>query len=202
MALLTAEDVLNKKFQVVKFREGYDQVEVDEFLDEVVATVYALQVENGELKEQLEAANRRIAELSEGAPAHTAETVVIAEAVQEEPPVVVEPEPVVSAPIPVAAAPDEAASAASMLALAQRLHDEYVGDGREEGERIIEDARNQGDAIIQEAEKNRDEILHRLDGERSELESKINSLREFEAGYRTSLTDHLQKLLSEVDASN
>ena len=37
MALLTTEDVLNKKFQYVKFREGYDQVEVDEFLDEVVA---------------------------------------------------------------------------------------------------------------------------------------------------------------------
>ncbi len=31
MALLTTEDVLNKKFQYVKFREGYDQDEVDEF---------------------------------------------------------------------------------------------------------------------------------------------------------------------------
>ena len=38
MALLTTEDVLNKKFQYVKFREGYDQDEVDEFLDEVVST--------------------------------------------------------------------------------------------------------------------------------------------------------------------
>ena len=28
MALLTTEDVLNKKFQYVKFREGYDQDEV------------------------------------------------------------------------------------------------------------------------------------------------------------------------------
>ena len=36
MALLTADDVLNKKFQPTKFREGYDQDEVDDFLDEVV----------------------------------------------------------------------------------------------------------------------------------------------------------------------
>ena len=54
MALLTTEDVLNKKFQYVKFREGYDQVEVDEFLDEVVSTIYTLNVENQDLKEKLE----------------------------------------------------------------------------------------------------------------------------------------------------
>ena len=66
MALLTTEDVLNKKFQYVKFREGYDQVEVDEFLDEVVSTIYALQMENQDLKEKLEAAERRVAELSDG----------------------------------------------------------------------------------------------------------------------------------------
>ena len=33
MTLLTADDVLNKKFQATKFREGYEQDEVDEFLD-------------------------------------------------------------------------------------------------------------------------------------------------------------------------
>jgi len=66
MALLTTEDVLNKKFQYVKFREGYDQDEVDEFLDEVVSTIYSLQMENQELKEKLEAAERRVAELSNG----------------------------------------------------------------------------------------------------------------------------------------
>ena len=48
MTLLTADDVLNKKFQYVKFREGYDQDEVDEFLDEVVSTIYSLQMENQE----------------------------------------------------------------------------------------------------------------------------------------------------------
>ena len=33
---LTPEDVVNKRFQHVKFRDGYDQDEVDDFLDEVV----------------------------------------------------------------------------------------------------------------------------------------------------------------------
>ena len=33
---LTPEDIVNKRFQSTKFREGYDQDEVDDFLDEVV----------------------------------------------------------------------------------------------------------------------------------------------------------------------
>ena len=64
MALLTADDVLNKKFQATKFREGYDQDEVDDFLDEVVNTLRDLQGENEDLKTKLAAAERRIAELS------------------------------------------------------------------------------------------------------------------------------------------
>ena len=80
MALLTADDVLDKKFQATKFREGYDQDEVDDFLDEVVTTLRAVQTENDELKDKLAAAERRVAELTragrptddaaDGAPAH------------------------------------------------------------------------------------------------------------------------------------
>lgn len=193
MALLTADEVLNKKFQSVKFREGYDQVEVDEFLDEVVATIYALQVENTELKEKLEAAERRIADGSAGA---TAFVPVVAEPAPVVEEVVPQPEPVVA---PVAAPEPE--SATSMLALAQRLHDEYVSDGREEGDRIINEARHQGEGIIAEANANRDHILKQLDQERGLLESKINELRSFESDYRSSLTVHLQGLLENVKAS-
>jgi len=48
MTLLTADDVLNKKFQATKFREGYEQDEVDEFLDEVVEAMRQLEAENAE----------------------------------------------------------------------------------------------------------------------------------------------------------
>ena len=33
---LTPEEILSKRFQTTKFRDGYDQDEVDDFLDEVV----------------------------------------------------------------------------------------------------------------------------------------------------------------------
>lgn len=189
MALLTTEDVLNKKFQYVKFREGYDQDEVDEFLDEVVSTIYSLQMENQDLKEKLEAAERRIAELSNSdyAPAETPAPVAA---------------PVVETPAP--AAPSltglqDAESATSMLALAQRVHDEYVRDGEEQAAKIIADANAERDAIISDAQKQKDSLLSQLDQERELLENKINGLRTFEAEYRSNLRNHLETLLKEVD---
>ena len=62
MALLTAEDILNKKFAATKFREGYDVEEVDDFLDEVVRTLNSVQEENEDLKAKLADANKTVTE--------------------------------------------------------------------------------------------------------------------------------------------
>ena len=43
MTLLTADDVLNVKFDSTRLREGYVQDEVDEFLDEVTTTLRGLE---------------------------------------------------------------------------------------------------------------------------------------------------------------
>lgn len=50
---LTPNDVLNKQFQTTKFRDGYDQDEVDDFLDEVLAEFQRLIAENDQLKSQV-----------------------------------------------------------------------------------------------------------------------------------------------------
>src|SRR5665648_669023 len=102
MAMLTADDVLNKKFQATKFREGYDQDEVDDFLDEVVNTLRAVSSENDDLKGKLAAAERRIAELSRagGSPAATPAPTPVAQP-EPTPPPAPEPTP---APAPVVAA--------------------------------------------------------------------------------------------------
>jgi len=60
---LTPEDVVNKRFQPTKFREGYDQDEVDDFLDEVVVELRRLNQENEELRQRLVSSDSKIAEL-------------------------------------------------------------------------------------------------------------------------------------------
>ncbi|GIG38753.1 DivIVA domain-containing protein [Cellulomonas phragmiteti] len=41
--MLTSDDVTRQRFTAVKFREGYDQDQVDDLLDRVVATLRALE---------------------------------------------------------------------------------------------------------------------------------------------------------------
>ena len=191
MTLLTADDVLNKKFQATKFREGYEQDEVDEFLDEVVEAMRQLEAENADLKAKLEAANRRVAQLGEGAsiPAAPASPVSPVQA-----------EPAVSVPAVSGESGGQGPAAASgMLELAQRLHDEHVANGKAEGERIVTEARSTGEQIVREAEDQRNRTLAQLEKERSALEQKIDELRRFESDYRTRLKSYLQNLLTNVE---
>ena len=199
MALLSADDVLNKRFQPTKFREGYDQDEVDDFLDEIVNTLRAVQTENDELKAKLEACENRVAELSRGGAAPAA-----APAPQPEPEPEPEPAPAPEPAPQVAPVAQQASagpeSAAGMLALAQRLHDEYVRNGQEEGDRIVAEARANGENLVREAETKRDETLQQLENERTLLERKIDELRNFEREYRSRLKSYLEGLLADVDS--
>lgn len=208
MALLTADDVLNKKFQSTKFREGYDQDEVDDFLDEVVNTLREVQNENDDLKTKLAAAERRIAELSrDGAASGTSPVVAPAPVATPEPEPEPEPAPVVAAPVvaPVVSAPvptaarNEPESATGMLALAQKLHDDYVRSGQEESDRLVNEARVRAAQIVREAEETSQRTLMQLEQERSLLERKIDELRVFERDYRTRLKSYLENLLGDLD---
>ena len=176
-----------------KFREGYDQDEVDEFLDQIVEAMRDLENENAELKAKLEAANARVAELSEGAP------VVTATPVSPVAPVA----PVVESPIvdtpKIEPSGNNAESAAAMLEMAQRLHDEYVAKGKAERERIVTEARATGEQLTREAENQRNQTLSQLEKERANLEHKIDELRRFESDYRTRLRSYLTNLLNNVE---
>src|SRR5690625_2570418 len=203
MALLTADDVLNKKFQPTKFREGYDQDEVDDFLDEVVNTLSSLTSENEELKAKLAAAERRIAELSDGSAASASSpdtpAVVPAAEAAPEPAATPEPEPEPEPESTSAPTTDGPESATGMLALAQRLHDECVANGKEEGDRILTEARTEADRIVRTAEENHKRIVTQMEQERSLLERKIDELRVFERDYRTRLKSYLESLLADVE---
>ena len=202
---LTPEDVVNKRFQPTKFREGYDQDEVDDFLDEVVNTLRDIQGENDDLKTKLAAAERRIAELSRAG----AQQAAPAPKPEPTPEPVPAPAPVVAAPAPVAApivapvaAPqraNEPESATGMLALAQKLHDDYVRSGQEESDRLVGEAKSQANRIVREAEETSQRTLGQLEQERSLLERKIDELRVFERDYRTRLKSYLENLLGDLD---
>lgn len=201
---LTPEDVVNKRFQPTKFREGYDQDEVDDFLDEVVVELRRLGQENEDLRQRLIASESRIAELqrSGSAPAQAAAPAPAAPEPVAEP----EPQPVAAAPA-AAAAPVDSASVDTnntngLLQLARRLHEEHVREGIEKRDALIAEGHATAARVVAEAEAKQRSQISSLEGERTTLENRIDELRTFEREYRLKLKGYIEGQLRELDASS
>ncbi|MFE7844658.1 DivIVA domain-containing protein [Microbacterium sp. NPDC057407] len=181
---LTPDDVVTKQFQHVRFKEGFDPDEVDDFLDEIVVEWRKALAENEELKAKLAAYE------SGAAPAPAAEPA----------PATPAPAPVAETPAP---APAEAPGAASagIIELAQRLHDEHVAEGRAQRDQLIADAKAQAASIISDAETRGREEVAKLERERAQLESRITELRNFERDYRSQLRSYIEGQLRDLDTT-
>jgi DivIVA domain-containing protein len=188
---LTPEDVRNKQFTTVRLREGYDEDEVDAFLDEVEAELTRLYKESADLRAQLATAQTR--PQSKSAPP------VPAAPARE------------AAPVQAAASAGDGADAATrILQLAQRTADEAVSEARSKSDRIINEARGQADKMLSEA-RSRSEVMDRegrerqqamvgsLEQQRVDLERQVENLRAFEREYRTRLKSYLESQLRDLD---
>ncbi|WP_347344346.1 DivIVA domain-containing protein [Microbacterium sp.] len=166
---LTPDDVVIKQFQHVRFKEGFDPDEVDDFLDEVVVEWRKVIAENEELK-------ARIAELESGeapaeapsadATAPAAGIIGLAQRLHDE-------------------------HVAEGIAQRDKL--------AAEGESALEEARTQAAEIVAEAEERRRAELERLEGDRDALESTIGDLRQFESDYRSQLRSFIESKLEDLD---
>jgi DivIVA domain-containing protein len=179
------EDVLNKNFTATQFRRGYDEHEVDDFLDEIVVELRRLSSENEDLTKRLTtcledkgvispdakdkiAAARASAEQAEKesaaridkamaraeqAEAEAAERKKAAEDAANKIAAAASVAPVPQ-PVPVEAVGVAAAgvgSAAGVLALAEKLHAEYVSEGEQTRKRLISEGQSHHDKVIGEA---------------------------------------------------
>lgn len=199
---LTPEDVVNKRFQPTKFREGYDQDEVDDFLDEVVGELRRLTTENEQLRQKLAATERQVTELRHASGSLPNNVVPIQ---QPSPPVPQQAQP--PAPVPVQAtpmtpqhSPQAPEAATGMLALAQKLHDDFVRSGEEQRDKILGDAKDRAGKILRDAEEKQRATLGSLDQERSLLERKIDELRAFERDYRNRMKSYLESQLRDLES--
>ncbi|HOA87508.1 MAG: DivIVA domain-containing protein [Microbacteriaceae bacterium] len=186
---LTPEDVVTKQFQHVRFKEGFDPDEVDDFLDEIVVEWRKVIAENEELKAKL-AAYESGAEAPEASPA-------AAEVVEE-----AAAEPI--AEVPQAAAPAVApsvATSASIIDLAQRLHDEHVAEGLAKRDELVAEGQATATRLVSEAEETTREITERFDQERTVLESRISELRQFERDYRAQLRSYIEGKLRDLETT-
>jgi DivIVA domain-containing protein len=216
---LTPADVRNKQFSTTRLRPGYDEEEVDAFLDEVEAELDRLIQENEELRAKL-------AEVLRGgkmpAPLNSPH-MDGPEMMPQEPPHRPEPE---HRPEPMSmrksSAEDNMDTAARVLALAQQTADQAIADARREADETLSRARREADDLLTKARRQSEQITsdararaeslerdaqerHRqamgsLVQSREELERRVDDLRAFEREYRSRLKAYLEGQLRDLEA--
>ncbi|MGP6171718.1 DivIVA domain-containing protein [Microbacterium sp. A204] len=184
---LTPDDVVTKSFQHVRFKDGFDPDEVDDFLDEIVVEWRKTLEENAELKAKLAAYE-------------SGETPTEASAAEQAPVIEEAPAPVAAVPAaPVETATGSTTATAGIIELAQRLHDEHVAEGEAKKSQLISEAQAEVDRIQSEAQVKQREESARLERERNTLEARITELRNFERDYRTQLRGYIEGQLRDLD---
>jgi DivIVA domain-containing protein len=203
---LSPEDVQNKRFTVVRFKFGYDEEEVDNFLDEIEEELRRLVSEN----RALHSAATRVP----GAPSPTA---VLPPALPQG--VVQPPQPVMQPPVQLPPAPapapapivipelaglsglgDTDDTALRTLMLAQRTAEDAIAKAHADAEEILGGARAKATALEQELRAVHATRLAALEKERSGLVEEIAALRGFEREFRNRLRTYLQSTIGDLDA--
>lgn len=219
---LTPADVHNVAFKKPPIgKRGYDEEEVDAFLDEVERELARLIEENNELRAQAERGGGRPSPAGPGAdPRLAQENVELktqldrlnrekAAAEQAARAMQAELEQARAQGSPVSAGEGEQ-QALRVLMMAQRTADDHVADARREADKLLSDARSKAEEVTREARAKADalerdarqrhqEAMGGLDAKRTALQKHIEELKQFEREYRTRLKAYLESQLRDLD---
>jgi DivIVA domain-containing protein len=218
---LTPADVHNVAFKKPPIgKRGYDEEEVDAFLDEVERELARLIEENNELRAQLErggggrpagpGADPRLA-------AELAETKAQLDRVQREKSAAEQAARSMQAELEQTRSSGSGMTsgegeqqALRVLMMAQRTADDHVNDARREADKLLadarakaeevtRDARAKADALERDARQRHQEAVSGLDAKRTALQKHIEELKQFEREYRTRLKAYLESQLRDLD---
>jgi len=154
---LTPADVRNKQFSTTRLRPGYDEEEVDAFLDEVEAELDRLIQENEELRAKLAEVLR-----GGGKPAMALSSPLSdpkPDMMMSEPPMESRrPEPMMMDRGYHPAEDNNMDTAARVLSLAQQTADQAIADARREADETLGRARREADEVLTKARRQAEQI--------------------------------------------
>jgi DivIVA domain-containing protein len=220
---LTPADVHNVAFKKPPIgKRGYDEEEVDAFLDEVERELARLIEENNDLRAQMERGGgpARVPAGPGGDPrlaAELGELKAQLDRVQREKVAAEQAARAMQAEIEQARAQggpaitgDGEQQALRVLMMAQRTADDHVADARREADKLLtesrskaeevtREARAKADALERDARQRHQEAMGGLDAKRTALQKHIEELKQFEREYRTRLKAYLESQLRDLD---
>ncbi|MEH1011525.1 DivIVA domain-containing protein [Micromonospora sp. CPCC 206060] len=220
---LTPADVHNVAFKKPPIgKRGYDEEEVDAFLDEVERELARLIEENNELRAQVERGGRGGAPAGPGADPRLAAELNDVKAqldrVQRDKAAAEQAARAMQAELEQmraqggpGGAGDGEQQALRVLMMAQRTADDHVSDARREADQLLSEARSKAEEVTREARAKADalerdarqrhqEAMGGLDAKRTALQKHIEELKQFEREYRTRLKAYLESQLRDLGA--
>jgi DivIVA domain-containing protein len=215
---LTPADVHNVAFKKPPIgKRGYDEEEVDAFLDEVERELARLIEENSELRSAGRVGG--VSPALSGDMRHTGELADLKtqlDRIQREKAAAEQAARQLQSEMdqlrssgPVSAGDGEQ-QALRVLMMAQRTADEHVGDARREADKLLtdarakadeltRDARNKAETLERDARQRHQEVMGSLDSKRTALQKHIEELKQFEREYRTRLKAYLESQLRDLE---
>lgn len=215
---LTPADVHNVAFKKPPIgKRGYDEEEVDAFLDEVERELARLIEENNELRAALERGGGR------GGPgtdprvaAENADLKAQIDRIQRDKSAAEQAARAMQAELEQVRVSggevggDGEQQALRVLMMAQRTADDHVSDARREADKLLADARAKAEEVTREARTKADvlerdarqrhqEAMGGLDAKRTALQKHIEELKQFEREYRTRLKAYLESQLRDLE---
>jgi DivIVA domain-containing protein len=190
---LTPADVHNVAFKKPSIgKRGYDEDEVDAFLDVVEAELSRLIEENNTLTSQLaDGSGTAAPSVQKAAPAPTGDVSTQAARI------------LALAQQTADQLTDEAkADSEKVLADAKSQSEALLSDATTRAEATDRESRTKAEALEAEAKAKYDEVLGKLAGERVGLEKKIADLRSYEREYRGRLKSWISEQLAQLDGES
>ncbi len=215
---LTPADVHNVAFKKPPIgKRGYDEEEVDAFLDEVERELARLIEENNELRAALErGGGRGMSGADPRVAAENAELKAQLDRLQREKAAAEQAARSMQAELEQLRASggdmagDGEQQALRVLMMAQRTADDHVSDARREADKLLSEARAKAEELTREARakaealerdarQRHQEAMGGLDAKRTALQKHIEELKQFEREYRTRLKAYLESQLRDLE---
>lgn len=219
---LTPADVHNVAFKKPPIgKRGYDEEEVDAFLDEVERELARLIEENTDLRMQAERGGGRVMPSGPGGDqrlvAELNEMKAQLDRMQRDKIGTEQAARAMQAELEAVrgtgggiSGPDGEQQALRVLMMAQRTADDHVSDARREADKVLSearakadevtrDARAKADALERDARQRHQEAISGLDAKRTALQQHIDTLKQFEREYRTRLKAYLESQLRDLE---
>jgi DivIVA domain-containing protein len=208
---LTPADVRNKQFSTTRLRPGYDEEEVDAFLDEVEAELDRLIQENEELRAKLaECLRGKVPAMAAPIVEPKPEMTHMPEPPKPPEPKP-EPEPVLGSlgmppaapqpPAPVSSpGEDNMDTAARVLALAQQTADQAIADARREADETLGRARREAEEILGKARRQSEQIVSEARARAESLERDAQDRHRQAMGSLVQQREELERMVDDLNA--